>query len=169
MPKMSRDDLRTNLGLLIINENISDRSTLRAAAKAAGLYTSEGSFSRDLATLRKEYGGTKEFVFTGRTNNGGGRKSLVINGVKMKIRKRRDGDSAEGFKIKKKGNLYEIEYSGGGGGGSADGEKSSNAEDDIPDDQGDDYIIDDPLYMSDDGYDNSGEDSGESDYGESDW
>lgn len=171
--RLTRADIRTGLGLLILNEGITDRATLRERAKEEGYYTSEGSFSRDLAQLRKENGDQKEFFFENRGNYGGGRRSIVVNGEKYKLKKVDSPDNSGWFVRRDKGSgKEEIVYgpgpSGGGGGRGGWGNKSPD-DDDEPD--YDYYSIDD--YFAEDMFDdlfsgdndsNDREDSGDDEY-----
>lgn len=61
----------------------SSRAEVREMAKKYGVYTSEGTFGRDLTRARREFGAG---ITDRDTNYGGGRKRITINGASVKLR-----------------------------------------------------------------------------------
>ncbi len=143
---------RSDLMELTLTQGITSKAELREAAKSAGIYTSEGSFGRDLTQARKEFGrDVPELFFTGQGNNGGGRRSLEINGAKYNLKKIKPSEIEPGkLYVKKKGETYEPFYSTKGGDPQFGKYPKPKNDDPPPDDENTDEDDDPPKYMSDD-------------------
>jgi len=89
----------------------SSRAEVRELAKKYGVYSSEGTFGRDLTRARREFGAG---VTDRDTNYGGGRKRITINGASVKLRPVPKDKLEEGrLYIRKNGKTYTPVFLGG--------------------------------------------------------